>query len=237
MRLPGGNLNWVTAFGTAMEGILRDGEDMSVLLPYEAIRRHVERLEPLLHRVRTPRLFLLHAGDSVEKDADWSSGVFGDPLMSDHFTNPDADLDEFEDILDDPTSAPARLLLYKAYHTLVDIITEYYRPTSESSKNELVARKRLTGLLSELEKVEVERAGTEEPATPKRSSEAAEMVGGETPGKRIKVEVDEESEADAEERDEDEHEADDEESDDSESDSDSKSEDGEAVRQVDGLPS
>lgn len=175
-----------------LEAVLRDGEDMSVLLPYEDIRRHVERLEPLLHRIRTPRLFLAYLSIEDGGEVDWAGGVFGDPLMSSWFDGKDEEgnggLEDFDTVLDDPENAPSRMLLYRAYHTLVMIVMEYYRPTRESSRKELVWRKRLTGILGELEKVEVEGRGTEEPATPKRSSEVAGVGGGETPGKRVKTE-------------------------------------------------
>lgn len=48
-----------------LEAVLRDGEDMSVLLPYETIRAHNKRLAPMLDRILTPRLAVIN----VDSDA------------------------------------------------------------------------------------------------------------------------------------------------------------------------
>jgi len=109
-----GSRTWSEAFNILMEGILSDGEDMSILLPYEDIRRHYQKHSWLLDEITIPRLTLLDLGSDanvmVERIAaatastntptsspeevrltglrSWSQGIFGDPLIADCFCSP-----------------------------------------------------------------------------------------------------------------------------------------------------
>lgn len=56
---------WSTAFHSLLESILRDGEDLSVMINYSAIRRHFDRFEHLLGQVRRPRLVVMDAGEDA----------------------------------------------------------------------------------------------------------------------------------------------------------------------------
>jgi hypothetical protein len=181
---PRGSLDWKGAFMSLVEGILRDGEDMSVLLPYEVIRKHFERLSWRLGAVTIPRLVIIDAGEPtnvlIQRDPDgaspstkdrpkvtglrdWSQGIFGDPLLSSCFENSSEGflegwrLDGTEDIIEDEEGGATRLLLYRCYRAIVNIVTEYYRPQPDSSRRELEGRRKLTIVLAELEKVDVEQ--------------------------------------------------------------------------------
>ncbi|KAM7194609.1 hypothetical protein V8F33_007161 [Rhypophila sp. PSN 637] len=54
---------WSGAFHLMLEGILRDGEDMAVMISYSAIRRHFKRLRHLLDLVTVPRLVVMDGAD------------------------------------------------------------------------------------------------------------------------------------------------------------------------------
>jgi hypothetical protein len=91
----------------------------------------------------------------------WGQGVFGDPIMADVFEEPTEGFMEGwreggEDIIEDTENAEARLLLYRCYRAVVAIVTEYYRPQSDSSRRELEGRKKLTSILADLEKIDIE---------------------------------------------------------------------------------
>jgi hypothetical protein len=177
-----GSKTWSEAFNLLLENILRDGEDMAVLLPYEIIRAHSRRLSWHLDAVTTPRLVVLDAGTEtnvmVERGPEagpsaapnnhprltglrsWSNGVFGDPLISSCFKDPsDGFLEGWrgggEDIIEDAENARLRLLLYQCYRALVGIVAEYYRPHADSSRKELEGRRELTATLAELDKVDI----------------------------------------------------------------------------------
>jgi hypothetical protein len=180
----GGSPNWPEAFMSLMEGILRDGEDMSVLLPYDIIRRHLNSLSWRLRAVTTPRLVIIDAGEDlnvmVERQLedgplppeeavkitglrDWTQGIFGDPLLSSCFDNPSESFMEGwkaagEELIEDEEGTETRLLLYKCYRATVDIVIEYHRPRPESSRNELEARRKLTNALTQLAKADLEAA-------------------------------------------------------------------------------
>jgi hypothetical protein len=103
---------WSEAFNSLLEGIMQDGEDMSILLPYEDIRRHYQNHQWLLDEVTIPRLTLLDLGNDanimIERNPaqdpsspsaasqeirltglrSWSQGIFGDPLIADCFSSP-----------------------------------------------------------------------------------------------------------------------------------------------------
>lgn len=183
-RNPRGSTDWNGAFMSLVEGILRDGEDMSVLLPYEVIRRNFDRLSWRLSAITIPRLFVIDAGEPsnvlIQRDPegaspssidgprvkglrDWSQGIFGDPLLSSCFEDSSEGflegwrLDGTEDIIEDEEGRATRLLLYRCYRAIVNIVTEYYRPQADSSRRELEGRRKLTNVLAELEKVDVEQ--------------------------------------------------------------------------------
>ncbi|KFY88224.1 hypothetical protein V500_06465 [Pseudogymnoascus sp. VKM F-4518 (FW-2643)] len=211
----GGAETWSLAFDALAESILRDGEDMSVLLPYEVIRRQFSRLSWRLKAVTIPRLTLPDAGDDavvlVERRLEegplspedsvrvtglrhWSRGVFGDPLMSSCFENPSEGFsagwkggESDEDLIQDPEGASTRMLLYRCYRAIIDIVIEYYRPRNESSRFEMDARKRLTGALTELETVDVEGS-----QTPKRMRTESMAAADMTMVKKLKIESDKE---------------------------------------------
>ncbi|TVY21996.1 hypothetical protein LARI1_G000047 [Lachnellula arida] len=180
-----GSQTWSEAFNTLLEGILRDGEDMSVLLPYETVREHCQRLSWHLDAINLPRLVILDAGNEtnvmVDRGLDgnasssstgghvkvtglrsWSQGVFGDPLIGEAFDSPNEGFLEGwragggnEDVIEDEANAEVRLLLYRCYRAVVSIVTEHYRPQADSSRRELDGRRKLTSALSELEKIDV----------------------------------------------------------------------------------
>ncbi|OLN94355.1 hypothetical protein CCHL11_02886 [Colletotrichum chlorophyti] len=54
--------SWTTAFHSMLEALLRDGEDMQVMLGYNAIRRNFKRFEHALDAVKTPRLVAVDIG-------------------------------------------------------------------------------------------------------------------------------------------------------------------------------
>jgi len=177
-----GSKTWSEAFALLFESILRDGEDMNVLLPYDIVRAHFQRLSWRLDAVTFPRLVMLDSGnetnmmiergDEVIASSDsadtvrltglrsWSQGIFGDPLISNSFENPSAGFregweDEGEDIIEDLENGPVRLLLYRCYNAIIGIVTEHYRPQADSSKRELESRRKLTTVLTELEDIDV----------------------------------------------------------------------------------
>jgi len=177
-----GSSTWGAAFLSMLEGILRDGEDMSVLLPYDVVRAHYQRLSWRMEAVTLPRLVVLDAGnetnlmvkrgsdegtsmmssDSVKLTGlrDWSQGIFGDPLISSAFDDPSEALlegwrESGSEIIEDEAEAEVRMLLYKCYRAVVSIVTEYYRPQNDSSRKELEGRRKLTSALAALEKVDI----------------------------------------------------------------------------------
>ena len=177
-----GSKTWAEAFNMLLEGILRDGEDMAVLLPYEVVRSHCQRLSWRLDAVTLPRLVVLDAGSEtnvmIERNSEdgesiatgegvkvtglrsWSQGVFGDPLIANVFEEPSEGFlegwrESEEDIIEDGENADVRLLLYRCYRAIVSIVTEYYRPQGDSSRRELEGRRKLTSALAELEKIDV----------------------------------------------------------------------------------
>jgi len=175
-----GSKTWSEGFNTLLEGILRDGEDMAVLLPYDVIRGHYQRLSWRLDAVSVPRLAILDLGSEknvlVERESErgcsvvgaetvsltglrtWSQGVFGDPLIANCFDDPsEGFLEGWREegcVIEDHDNAETRMLLYRCYKAVVAIVTEYYRPQSDSSRRELEGRRKLTSALAELEKVD-----------------------------------------------------------------------------------
>jgi len=203
-----GSKLWSEAFHGLLEGVLRDGEDKAVLLPYEIIRAHYKRWSYYLDSVLVPRLVVLDIGNDrnvmVERGLDeegalksptegvrlaglrsWSQGFFGDPLLADCFDDPsDCCVEGWreggQDIIEDEDNAPVRMLLYRCFRAVITIVTEYYRPQSDSSRRELEGRRKLTSALAEIEKL-----GTTVSDPPKRTRSDASDAGG---SKRQKVE-------------------------------------------------
>lgn len=199
----GGAETWTTAFHSLLEGVLRDGEDMGVGLPYAGVRRQFRRLGWCLEGVGSARLAVLEGGeggnvlvgdeegDVVVGLADWSGCLFGDPLVATVFSGdgPEAEgvVEGFNgdgwegettfrgEVVDDVKGAGTRVLLYRMYHALVSVVREFYRPRVDSSKRELEARKRLTAALARLAEVADE---------PKKSHRRPS--GDASPAKRIK---------------------------------------------------
>ncbi|KAK3989660.1 hypothetical protein QBC44DRAFT_240943 [Cladorrhinum sp. PSN332] len=224
-----GAASWSVAFHSMLEGSLRDGEDMAVVLSYPTIRRHYRRLGYLLDEVRVPRLVVVDGGDEsnvlvegvpVEEEEekkewkvrglrDWSSCVFGDPLLGVAFSDPglepgaqpaQAFLDGFNGEGKNTTNAPlsyplnlnpsliegvetawVRLLLYQVFHAVARIVAEFYRPRADSGARELEARRRLNIVLAKLAEVpdDVKGGG----ARKKHARPSGEM----SPAKRLRA--------------------------------------------------
>jgi hypothetical protein len=178
-----GSQTWSEAFNLLLEGIFRDGEDMAVLLPYDTLRNHYQRLSWRLDAITLPRLLILDAGSEtnlmIERGCEdgpegspgvesaqltglrsWSQGVFGDPLLSICFEDPSEGFWEGwreggDDIIEDGENAEVRMLLYRCFRAVVSIVAEYYRPQGDSSRRELEGRRKLTSALAEMEKIDV----------------------------------------------------------------------------------
>jgi hypothetical protein len=54
---------WSGAFLSLLESVLRDAEDVAVMLEYEKVRRHASRFKPILDEVTFPCLVILDAGE------------------------------------------------------------------------------------------------------------------------------------------------------------------------------
>ncbi len=61
----GGISTWSVAFQSLLEGVLRDGEDMGVVLPYAALRRQFLRFSYALDLVTMPRLVVVDGADEA----------------------------------------------------------------------------------------------------------------------------------------------------------------------------
>jgi len=200
-----GAKTWSEGFNLLLEGALRDGEDIAVIIPYETIRNQYKRLSYRLDAVLQPRLLVLDAGSEtnvlVQRPLEsspasasmsetkltglrsWSQGVFGDPLLSSCFEDPsEAFLEGWreggDDVVEDQENAEVRMMFYRVFRAVVGVVTEYYRPQGDSSRKELDARRKLTSALAELEKAE----------SMKRSRSPSLVEGEEGKVKRIKIE-------------------------------------------------
>lgn len=90
--------SWRECFLALTEAILRDGEDMLVLLPYEQLRQQFRRWAYTLDEVMKPRLSVLDFGDSsvlvdpqtkaVTGLIDFERSGWFDPLLSVAFRGP-----------------------------------------------------------------------------------------------------------------------------------------------------
>ncbi|RGP63296.1 hypothetical protein FLONG3_9949 [Fusarium longipes] len=55
--------SWRVAFHSLMESVLRDGEDLTIMLNYKNVRHHFARFAHLLDAVKKPRLVVMDAGE------------------------------------------------------------------------------------------------------------------------------------------------------------------------------
>ncbi|KAL4729602.1 hypothetical protein ACLX1H_004022 [Fusarium chlamydosporum] len=55
--------SWRVAFHSLMESVLRDGEDLTIMLNYKSVRHQFARFAHLLDAVVTPRLVIMDAGE------------------------------------------------------------------------------------------------------------------------------------------------------------------------------
>ncbi|KAL2752188.1 hypothetical protein ACRALDRAFT_1095430 [Sodiomyces alcalophilus JCM 7366] len=60
-----GVISWATAFHSMLEAVLRDGEDLAIMLGYSAIRGHLKRLKPVLDGVVSPRLVAVDVSSDI----------------------------------------------------------------------------------------------------------------------------------------------------------------------------
>ncbi|KAL9123169.1 MAG: hypothetical protein Q9187_000285 [Circinaria calcarea] len=142
-----GHVSWREAYKAMLEGVLKDGEDVFLNLPYSQIRQQVARAEGALDEVQEARLIVLGLGD-VEN------------ILIDERTNEITGVIDFNNALwgdaemgTDRGATGTRGLLYACYEAVVTIVTSYYRPQREGS--ELGARRNLTMLLSQLATVKL----------------------------------------------------------------------------------
>ncbi|KAF4985389.1 hypothetical protein FDECE_16587 [Fusarium decemcellulare] len=103
----------------------------------------------------------------------WSTCIFGDPLLASVFSQrprPSQDFwlgfdkpisgneREFQgassSLIEDTPNAHIRILLYECYHAVVSLVGEFYRPQNDSNKRELAARKHLGNVLARLEELD-----------------------------------------------------------------------------------
>ncbi|KPM40195.1 hypothetical protein AK830_g6379 [Neonectria ditissima] len=57
--------SWSVAFHALLESVLRDGEDLAIMISYGTIRRHFDRFEHLLDAVTQPHLVVVDVGDDI----------------------------------------------------------------------------------------------------------------------------------------------------------------------------
>jgi len=155
-----GHTTWSETFVSLLEAVLRDAEDMLISLPYEIIRYHVSSRIPFLDQITEPRLVALEAGyarnvlvdDQTRQIAGLlglSSAVWGDPMMSGVFSEAsDAFWEGYGGKPQNDHNAHARGLIYQMYRSVVEVVTQYYRP--QHSAQEFEARRRLTWSLNQL---------------------------------------------------------------------------------------
>ncbi|KAI9773329.1 MAG: hypothetical protein M1840_007544 [Geoglossum simile] len=153
-----GFATWGEAFLSLIEAVLRDAEDLVVLLPYEQIRKEVGRLLPVLNDVREARLVTMNEGYSnilldsrtkrVTAILDYGRVLLGDPMLSEIFaTASPAFIEGYGSCPLSVGRERTRQLLYACYRAIVAVVTTYYRP-NRPTVPELEARKRLLEALS-----------------------------------------------------------------------------------------
>ncbi|CCF45263.1 hypothetical protein CH063_03557 [Colletotrichum higginsianum] len=74
--------SWAMAFHSMLEAVLRDGEDMQVMLGYGTIRRHFKRFEHTLNGIKTPRLVAVDVGKDINTLALRRSRRRGTPSLA-----------------------------------------------------------------------------------------------------------------------------------------------------------
>ncbi|KAF2400075.1 hypothetical protein EJ06DRAFT_582640 [Trichodelitschia bisporula] len=129
-----GARSWSAAFAGLVEQVLRDGEDVLLVLPYERIRGHVAAFSSALDAITDARcvpLGLDESGILVEERGGewWVTGLLGWGGT-------------------EGGGARVRGLLYAVYRALVAIVTAHVRP---GSGGEFEARRTLTAALGELD--------------------------------------------------------------------------------------
>jgi Phosphotransferase enzyme family len=91
-----GFTSWRDAFLSLLESILRDAENVVILLPYDQIREQMERLSGYLDDITVPRLVAFDLCETENAVLDPSSGtvrgllgfrrcLFGDPMIAGYF--------------------------------------------------------------------------------------------------------------------------------------------------------
>ncbi|KAI2246551.1 hypothetical protein LOZ13_000567 [Ophidiomyces ophidiicola] len=154
---------WKQAFLALLDSLIWDAENLFISLPYPEIRQHAMRLSACLDDVKLPRLVILNIGQPsqaivdprtkrVSGFVDFSSALWGDPLMAEIFESASsAFLEGFQSDMDEK-SAPIRLLLYSCYHNILRVVRQYYR--NREDDEELTARRALTARLAKLSTLE-----------------------------------------------------------------------------------
>ncbi|EEP82628.1 conserved hypothetical protein [Uncinocarpus reesii 1704] len=155
---------WKQAFLSLFDSLMWDSENAFISLPYPEIRQHAIRLSAALDDVVVPHLVVVDIGKpshiildpntkQVSGIVDFTSALWGDPLMADVFGSPSPEfLHGFGSDLMDVKSAPIRLLLYSCYRSVLKIARQYYR--NREGDEELAARRVLTAQLATLSTLE-----------------------------------------------------------------------------------
>ncbi|KAL7275618.1 hypothetical protein RUND412_001429 [Rhizina undulata] len=159
---------WKESFLALTEGILRDGEDMMVFLPYEQLRSQFRRLSFTMEEIATPRLAILDFGDAnvlVDAAGDVSGlvglerAVWADPAFSAVFFK--APSEEFlRGYVAGGGGAriggkwrECRRLLYRCYYSTIKIVESYYYHFD--SESEMKERRNLAKDLETLSRFNV----------------------------------------------------------------------------------
>lgn len=133
---------WRESFKSMLESIMMDAEDMTINLPYHAIREAASSIGNELHDVKEARLVVVGLGrpqnvllDRRTNDVvgllDFGQAIWGDIA----FSEPELCCNRKD-------------LLYICYHAVVAIVMNHYRPQRDGK--ELDARKTLTTTLAQL---------------------------------------------------------------------------------------
>ncbi|KAI0542425.1 hypothetical protein GGR58DRAFT_510133 [Xylaria digitata] len=85
------------------------------------------------------------------------------------------------DIIEGPDNAAARVLLYECYHATVAIVRQFYRPDTDSSEQEIAARRRLVAALGKLEHIDADGPVGKRHRRPSRDDWPAKRPRGDTP--------------------------------------------------------
>ncbi|KAF2758201.1 hypothetical protein EJ05DRAFT_439483 [Pseudovirgaria hyperparasitica] len=158
-----GHSNWQKAFHHLLESTLRDAEDMLVSVPYESIRSHFEKHGHLLRLITTSQLVPMQAGlpenviiDQHTKQVSgiigFSDTIWGDPMISPVLAQASPAFWKGYGKYPSPSEGErTRQLMYTMYRALVQIVTNYYRPSEDDL--ELEARRLLTWSLNQLDAI------------------------------------------------------------------------------------